>query len=80
MAAKEKKKDKDGADSAGEIGEEEDRNWRVLLRIGRARLQPVAWFTDALINNAKLELEGWSSRRNCRVAEQNRAQEKTVKQ
>lgn len=46
------KKDKDGADTAREIGEEEDRNWRVLLRIGRACLQPIDWFADALINGA----------------------------
>lgn len=53
-----KKKDKDGADTAGEIGEEEDRNWRVLLRIGRACLQPIDWFADALINGASWNWRG----------------------
>lgn len=58
MAAREKKKDKDGADTAREIGEKEDRNWRVLLRIGRACLQPIDWFADALINGTSWNWRG----------------------
>jgi hypothetical protein len=42
--------DKDRTDSVGEIGEEDDLYWRMLLRGGQACLRLVNWLADALVN------------------------------